>query len=706
MAAMEVGAEVAGYRIEEIAGRGGMGVVYRARQVALDRPVALKAIAPEWSEDEDFRARFRHESRLAAAIEHPNVIPVYEAGEWDGQLYLVMRWVEGTDLREVLEREGVVQPARATQLVAQVAAALAAAHRGGLVHRDVKPANVLLTRDEEHEHAYLTDFGIARNQAATTGLTKTGSVVGTVDYLAPERLLGERGDGRSDIYACGCMLFEVLTGAPPYPRDTDVAKMWAHMNDPVPSALAARPELPLALDEVVRRAMAKAPEERFQQAADLGRALASAGAGPVDAAGETGGARADGAEAEATAMTPPDAEPALPPTERAGAPGPSPSEASAQPTAPAEGAAPPRPTAPAPPEEPTAPARPPLGSSAQPAAGPARARAARRRGLVAAGAGGLAAVVALAVVLAIPAGDEDSGLERQDVRSPAATRAVAGEPIRVGRSPDGAGFGEGAAWVALAGEDAVARIDARSRRVAGEPVRVGDNPDSVAVGEGGVWVTNTGDGTVTRIDPASGEADPRPIEVGGGPEGIAVGAGAIWVANAPEGQLTRIEPRGGRVSRQASAGRAPFGVAVAEGAVWVANKGDDTVSRLDAASGRPLGSAIRVGNAPHAVAVSAGIVWVSNSEDGTVSRLDARSGRLAGRPIPVGENPRDMAARAGQVWVSNTGDGTVTRIDARTGRVLGAPIEVGDKPVGIAAGPVGAWAANLADGTVTPIALR
>ncbi len=275
MAELPTGSLVAGCRIEAIVGRGGMGVVYRATQLSLERQVALKAIAPEFAGDVTFRERFKRESRIAASIEHPNVIPVYEAGEGDGVLYLIMRYVEGTDLRALIDgRKGGLEPERATRLVGQVAAALSAAHRRDLIHRDVKPANVLIDPAEEREHAYLTDFGIARHSAATSGLTHTGAVIGTIDYLAPERIQGDGGDGRADVYALGCVLFEALTGAAPYERDNDVAKMYAHMSAPVPSAREHRPELPAELDELAQRAMAKDPGDRFASAAEMEEALA------------------------------------------------------------------------------------------------------------------------------------------------------------------------------------------------------------------------------------------------------------------------------------------------------------------------------------------------------------------------------------------------------------------------------------------------
>ncbi len=276
MAELAPGSLVAGYRIEGVIGRGGMGVVYRATQLSLDRPVAVKVIAPELAGDITFRERFKRESRIAASMEHPNVIPVYEAGEGDGLLYLSMRYIEGTDLKALLEADGTLEPTRAARLLAQVAAALAAAHRRDLMHRDVKPANVLVDREDGREHAYLTDFGIARHVAATTALTATGSVVGTLDYLAPERIVDGGGDARADVYALGCVLFQVLTGSVPYPRDHDAAKMYAHLNAPVPDARELNKRVPDTLAELAVQAMAKEPDARVHSASELAERLVEA----------------------------------------------------------------------------------------------------------------------------------------------------------------------------------------------------------------------------------------------------------------------------------------------------------------------------------------------------------------------------------------------------------------------------------------------
>ena len=268
------GSTFAGCRLEGVAGRGGMGVVFQATQLALRRPVALKAIAPDLAADAEYRERFQRESHLAALIDHPNVIPVYEAGELDGTLYLIMRWIDGTDLEELFKRSGPLSPRRAITLLRPVASALAAAHRHGLVHRDIKPANVLIARgyDEDDEHVYLTDFGIARHTDAGT-LTRTGVFVGTIDYMAPERIEGKRGDAPSDIYSFGCMLFQALAGRVPFDRPTDISKIFAHVNDPIPSVRDYVDGVPELLDEIIVKSMAKRPEDRFGSAVELTAAL-------------------------------------------------------------------------------------------------------------------------------------------------------------------------------------------------------------------------------------------------------------------------------------------------------------------------------------------------------------------------------------------------------------------------------------------------
>jgi Protein kinase domain len=270
------GDRFAGYRVERLLGRGGMGVLYLAVEPGLERRVALKLIAPEAAADGVFLRRFAEESRIAASIEHPNVVPIYAAGEEKGVPFIAMRYVSGSDLGKRIAREGRLEPALATALIAQVGNGLDAIHAAGLVHRDVKPANVLLSGAEQAEHAYITDFGVARNVATESGLTQTGRFVGTLDYVAPEQISGGAVDARADVYALGCLLFKLLTGEVPFPKDGEAARLYAHLNDPPPSPSLFVPELPMALDDVVVRAMSKEPGDRYLSAGDLGRAALAA----------------------------------------------------------------------------------------------------------------------------------------------------------------------------------------------------------------------------------------------------------------------------------------------------------------------------------------------------------------------------------------------------------------------------------------------
>jgi len=273
---LAAGDEFAGYRIESRLGRGGMGILYLAVEPGLERRVALKLIAPEAAADDVFARRFAEESRIAASIEHPNVVPIYAAGEEDGVPWIAMRYVAGSDLGRRIAREGRLDPAQAVALIAQIGNGLDAIHRAGLVHRDVKPANVLLSGDPGSEHAYITDFGVARNVATQSGLTQTGRFVGTLDYVAPEQISGEPIDARVDVYALGCLLFKLLTGEVPFPREGEAARLYAHLNDPPPAPSLYGPTVSMALDDVLARAMSKAPGDRYPSAGDLGRAAQAA----------------------------------------------------------------------------------------------------------------------------------------------------------------------------------------------------------------------------------------------------------------------------------------------------------------------------------------------------------------------------------------------------------------------------------------------
>jgi len=264
----QTGTRVGAYLLGRSIGRGGMGVVYRATHIHLGREVALKVLAPELSGSNEFRERFLRESRLAASLDHPNVVTVYDAGDSEGTLYIAMRYVDGIDLAEFLWRERPLEPGTALALLDQVGAALDAAHGHGLIHRDVKPANVMIAS----RRCYLTDFGLSKRASATDlspALTRTGAFLGTVNYVAPEQIQGREIGSGTDIYALGCVLHECLTGFPPFIKDSDVAVMYAHVHDPPPRTTDRRPELPVAIDQVVATALAKAPQDRYSTCAEL-----------------------------------------------------------------------------------------------------------------------------------------------------------------------------------------------------------------------------------------------------------------------------------------------------------------------------------------------------------------------------------------------------------------------------------------------------
>ena len=675
MADLSPGSEFAGYRIESVAGQGGMGVVLRATQLALDRPVALKVIVPELADDLDFRARFKRESLLAASIDHTNVIPVYEAGESDGWLFISMRWVEGSDVRSLIARAGSLDPERAVTIVERVGAALDAAHNHGLVHRDVKPANVLTTGGAE-EHVYLTDFGLTKRAASAGGLTHTGHFVGTADYAAPEQIRGERADARADVYALGCMLYQAVTGRVPFDRDSEVAKMYAHLNDPPPAISQVAPHLPVALDAVVERALAKDPADRFPSAGDLARAARAALAGTAVVGPER--SLATGVAAPALAAT--EAAPVL-----------------ADPTVPA--------------------ATIPLGATApqsgvRSGAGPPPPPPPRRRATPAAiAAVGLCVVAAAAGVLAVTGvfsgdGDEKPG---QSGGGEAATgsggNGATAPEISVfpaGNGPDGIAVSGKTVFVTNAAGDTLTRLDADTGRRIGAPVQVGRNPDGVAVDEGVAWVVNTDDGTVSQLK--VGSDSPSTVQVGALPEGVALGEQLVWVANTGDGTVSRVDRASPQVlGGPIPVGERPVGVVVDDGVVWVANSRSDSVSRINSSTAEPLGDQIPVGDEPRGIAGGLGFIWVVNKGDDSVTRLDPATAKPVGNPIKVGDTPKEVAVGLGAAWVANTEANTVSRIDPQTGKVVGAPIPVGGLPVGIAVGAGAVWVANNGDDTVTRI---
>ena len=272
---------IAGFRVQSLIGAGAMGSVYLAEDTRTGEPVALKVMAPGLAEDERFRQRFLRESALAAALDHPCIVRTVGSGEADGLLFLAMAYVAGSDLRDILRREGCLETERALRLIADAAGALDAAHAAGLVHRDVKPGNLLIALEPDGEHAYICDFGLARHVSSVTSLTGERGFVGTIDYVPPEQIQGGAFDGRTDVYSLGCVLFECLAGARPFERESELSVVFAHLNEPPPRISELRPELPAAFDGVFAVALAKAPGDRYGTCGEFVEAARAASRGTV-----------------------------------------------------------------------------------------------------------------------------------------------------------------------------------------------------------------------------------------------------------------------------------------------------------------------------------------------------------------------------------------------------------------------------------------
>jgi len=692
MAKLEVGQEIGGHRIEAVAGHGGMGVVYRATHVALNRTVALKLISPDLADDPDFRARFKRESELAASLDHPNVVPIYHAGEDDGKLYVTMRFVEGTDLRELIALQQRLDPQVAARIVSQVASALDAAHARGLVHRDVKPANVLIADQNGHYHAYLTDFGLTKQLSSQSGLTKTGMMVGTVDYIAPEQLQGSTIDARADVYALGCVLYEALTGQVPYPRDTEPAKMWAHMGEPPPSPRAVAPNLPGPLDEVIQRAMAKDPGERYPSAGDLGRAALAGAEGELG--GRTERSVATGDAAPGTAEAP------IPGATRIDTPGGGFGPPQGPPPPPGGLTAPtplPRQTAP-----PAVPPMQPPGWGPPPLGGAGRGGGRKLLPFILAGAG-VAALLLIAVIalIALGGGGDDeggaasgtpqgvwvitaeTGLTRLDPKTGKVTATIPS----VGEKLVGVATGQGAVWAADETGKAVVRIDTSTNKVAAK-IPVAETPNAIAASDDGIFVS-AGPSLIARIDPATNKV--AASEDQNGSYDLAAGFGFAWGTNFLDNNVQRLVPESMSLTEiTQGVGKEPRFVSVGHDAVWVLGS-DGTLSRLEQSDGQdpPKATTAKAqsGQFPGGLAVDDGGVWIAESD--SLWLHDPKTGALK-QTISLGSGivANGIAAGGGAVWVTDFSDGEVVRYDEKT-KQLSPPIDINGGTTRLAVGPYG-----------------
>jgi DNA-binding beta-propeller fold protein YncE len=597
MAEPAIGSTLAGYRLDELIARGGMGVVYRATHLALDRPVALKVIARQFADDERFRDRFLRESRLAARLDHPAVVPIFDAREEDDELIVAMRLIPGGDLKKRIGTAGRLPPAEAIGLLGQIAAALDAAHAAGIVHRDVKPHNILL----EGERAYLTDFGLAK-ALGDSGVLSGTSVVGTVEYMSPEQWRGEQVGPAADVYSLGCVLYESLTGVVPYARRGGDGE----------------PELPKGLDTVIERAVARDPAERYATAGELiGAARERQGATPaatlvLSEAIEQPTLPLGGVPAGRTGLAPRTKQwlgAAVAVLAGAvtlgflllGGGGPSVSA-------------------------PIGVARPPLRLAVDPQAVWVTSAP---DGTLSRIDPGTAAVVGPPVHLERGIAGVTTGAGSVWLSSPRRGEVLRVDPasgrvtarIDVGGRPGAIVFGGGRIWVADDAGGGVTAINATGGRIFRRGIPPHVAPLRLAVGAGAAWVSSASTGAVRRIDLGTGAVG-APIPAGRGPAGVTVGGGLVWVANSRSDRVTRVDPATHTLfGVPISVGERPGGIDAGTESVWVANSAEGTVSRIGIESGQIEGDPISVGPDPGAIAVGLDSVWIANNGNGTITRI-------------------------------------------------------------------------------------
>jgi DNA-binding beta-propeller fold protein YncE len=593
---LETGSRLGGYVIDGVVGRGGMGVVYRATEVTLDRPVALKLIAPELANDDGFHERFLRESRLAASLDHPGILPLYAAGEADGQLYIATRFVDGVDLRTLLVRSGPLPAERALSLAEQVADALDAAHARKLVHRDVKPGNVLV---DASDHCYLCDFGLT-TQVGAGGTTVTGGLAGSLDYLAPEQIRREHVDGRADQYALACVLYELVSGRPPFRRETEAQTLWAHMQDE-PASVREQPEL----DAVLARALAKDPDDRYESCiAFVEDARAAVGLAPSPIAVRRRRRRAgrllfaSGAAFLAVAAV----VVALVLTAGDGGVNVRPNSLALVDPRSLEAVA------------------------AVPVGNAPTATAASPRW-----------------VWVVNSNDGAGTISRIDAR----TRRVA-STFSVGGTPRALAAAYGSLWVGTS-EGRVIRVEPDTDLIekswtlpnAGESSAFFPERGAgwLAVGGDAVWASSAR--AISRIDPATSRMRSRESSVWGP---LAYGFGSVWVLG---DELERVSPRTLRRVDTVDLANGFVSLVAGSGAVWVANEDNGTVVRVDPAE-EVVSRTYDVGGRPSGLALGAGAVWVA-SEDG-IARIDPGTDEV--RSLSLGGAPRNVAVAPSGVWAS------------------------------------------------------
>jgi serine/threonine protein kinase/Tol biopolymer transport system component len=661
---------IAGYRIDGLLGRGGMGVVYRAEHLRLHRPVALKLLAPEIAEDERFRARFLRESELAASIDHPNIIPIYDAGEEQGLLFIAMRHVGGTDLRTLMREAGRLPPERALSIIRQIADALDHAHAHGLVHRDVKPGNILVVSDPA-DHCYLCDFGLTKSAGSIADPASSGHLAGTVDYVAPEQITGAGADARSDLYSLACVAWECLTGAPPFRRDSDLATLWAHVNDAPPSIDPAL-GLPLGVDAVLQRGLSKRSADRQDTSRQLAAGLADAVVGVTEqiVAAPPSAPRVPRSKTVIGAIV----AAVLALAALAGLAWWSSSRPSASP--------PPVPVKRAPKPVPNAivridPATLKLTTT----------RLDRRPGPMLATAAGLWVADEGARELWLI--DPDSG----DVK----------EKVPLEGTPTGLASQGDVVWVAEGFKRQLERFNADGnliKRLPLDPTEVCCRGAwSVAAGTDSLWI-GSGSGVV-GVDQNTGDIVKRPT-LGGSVAMLTVKENggdkeALWSTNGWQAFKMRIpsgEPNPVTIrTLEGSSGR-PTAIAANSRWLWIAATSADDLQRVPL-SGKPNLNAPSIEvDSPTAVAVGAGAIWVASAKTGTVWRVDPASGR----PSQVAQLELriiGIAVSGGSVWITTGEALDKARPDAalanQSGHTLRLPGFPADKRSELVKATMPAW---------------
>jgi ABC-type transport system substrate-binding protein/streptogramin lyase len=602
------GTVIAGFRIESPLGEGAMGAVYLARKVDDGQHVALKLLVPELARDERFRQRFLRESELAKNLDHPNIVPTLGSGEHDRQLYLAMTYVKGSDLRRIIQREGSLDSTRAIELVRQVAEALDAAHAAGLVHRDVKPANILVGAHEGKERAYVCDFGLARHVSSVSSLTSDRGFVGTIDYVPPEQIEGGEIDRRADVYSLGCVLFECLAGERPFDRDSELSVLFAHLNEPAPPITDFRPELPQALDGVFEIALAKSPDDRFRTCGELVEAALAALSGKAFARKRAPqrhrfllaavGAAAVGAVLAAVLAS--------------GGPG--------------------------------AKARAPTVNLRPNALTLVDARTHRVVSQITSRFGAPPWDVVFVGRSAWMLVGGAQRLERVDLR----TRKLA-QVVHLPFGPGGRiALGRGLLWLTQDGGSGVMRVDAHSGKVL-PSLSIRGQGAGITYGAGSLWLTR--DSSVVRIAPRDGEVIAR-IGIPSGPAWLSFADGAVWVAGASDGFVGRIDPADDRITIKARLRGWLTDLVVGGGFVW-ASISDGTIFKLSD-SDLSIQDSFRGLTDPERITFGGGHLWIANTATRRISWLAPNSVspvRLAASSAPsvVRYHNRLLWAGAGPV---------------------------------------------------------